>query len=50
NGDSSTRHTISAVALQTGDAIRLEGTPDGGDHAAFDYIEIDPARTNIGSR
>ncbi len=43
HGDNSTRHLVHSVALKPGDAIRIEGTPDGKDPAAFDYIEILPA-------
>jgi alpha-glucuronidase len=42
-GDTSTRRQINNVALRTGDEIRIEGTPDGGESAALDYIEITPA-------
>ncbi len=37
---SSTRRLIRGVALRKGDVIRVEGTPDGGERAAMDYIEI----------
>jgi alpha-glucuronidase len=41
DGSTSTRHIIhSAAALRPGDEIRIEGFPDGGESAAFDYIEI----------
>jgi alpha-glucuronidase len=43
NGDNSTRHTIRSVALKPGDVLRVEGTPDGKDPAALDYIELTPA-------
>jgi alpha-glucuronidase len=43
NGDNSTRRTFENVALNPGDTIRVEGTPDGQDPAAIDYIEITPA-------
>jgi alpha-glucuronidase len=43
NGDNSTRHTLENIALKPGDTIRIEGTPDGPDTAALDYIEITPA-------
>ncbi len=43
HGDNSTRHVIYDVALKTGDAIRIDGAPDGHDPAAFDYIETFPA-------
>jgi hypothetical protein len=26
--------------LRTGDEIEIEGTPDGGDSAALDYVEV----------
>jgi alpha-glucuronidase len=44
DGSSSTRRTTPAVALRTGDEIRIEGTPDGSEKAALDYIELLPAR------
>ena len=43
NGDNSTRRTIPNLALNPGDIIRIEGTPEGPDPAALDYIEITPA-------
>jgi alpha-glucuronidase len=43
NGDNSTRKTIPNVALKPGDTLRVEGTPDGKDPAALDYIELTPA-------
>jgi alpha-glucuronidase len=43
NGDNSTRHIIRSIDLKPGDTIRVEGTPDGSDPAALDYIEITPA-------
>ena len=43
DGSSSTRRTIDGIALRTGDEIRVEGIADGGDTAAFDYIEIEPS-------
>ncbi len=36
----SERREISGIALRPGDRIRIEGTPDGGDPAALDYVEI----------
>jgi alpha-glucuronidase len=42
DGSSSTRRTISGIALRPGDLIRIEGVSDGGDTAAFDYIELIP--------
>jgi alpha-glucuronidase len=48
NGDNSTRFTFRGddsrgVELKPGDVLRVEGTPDGADPAALDYIEIDAA-------
>ena len=43
DGTSSTRRTVNGVALRTGDEIRIEGFPDGGERAALDYIELLPA-------
>ena len=39
-GDTSTRRRIPALALRPGDQIRIEGLPDGHEHASFDYVEI----------
>lgn len=44
DGTSSTRRVVTGIALRPGDEIRLEGFPDGGEDAAFDYIEIRPER------
>jgi alpha-glucuronidase len=43
NGHTSTRRQVSRVALRPGDMVRIEATADGGDRAAIDYLEIDPA-------
>jgi alpha-glucuronidase len=43
NADSSTRHRIPNIALKTGDALRIEGRPDGPEHAALDYVEFNVA-------
>jgi alpha-glucuronidase len=43
HGDNSTRHIVYNVALKPGDTIRIDGSPDGKDPAAFDYIETFPA-------
>ncbi|HYL62767.1 MAG TPA: alpha-glucuronidase family glycosyl hydrolase [Candidatus Methylomirabilis sp.] len=43
NGDSSTRRRIPGITLQPGDLIRIEGVPDGEEHAPLDYIEIHSA-------
>ena len=40
--DTSTRRQIEGVALRPGDLIRIEGIPDGNEHAALDYVEILP--------
>lgn len=40
DGSSSTRRTTSGILLRKGDVIRIEGTPDGGETAALDYVEI----------
>jgi alpha-glucuronidase len=42
NGDNSTRFTARGIDLKPGDQLRVEGTPDGNDPAALDYIEIHP--------
>jgi alpha-glucuronidase len=42
-GDSSTRRQILGLALRPGDTIRIEGVPDGEEHAALDYIELYPS-------
>ncbi len=44
NGDNSTRHIVREVELHPGDTIRVEAAPQGDDHAALDYIQIEPAR------
>jgi alpha-glucuronidase len=46
HGDNSTRHIVENVPLKPGDTIRVEGTPDASDPAAFDYIEVLPATTD----
>jgi hypothetical protein len=40
NADSSARHRIPGITLNTGDALRIEGRPDGPEHAALDYVEF----------
>jgi alpha-glucuronidase len=42
NGHTSTRCTVSGVALRPGDQLRIEARPDGTDRAVLDYIEITP--------
>jgi alpha-glucuronidase len=44
DSSSSARRTMHGVALRPGDRIRIEGTPDAGDDAALDYLEIRPER------
>jgi alpha-glucuronidase len=41
-GDTSVRRRISWLALRPGDEIRIEGSPDGGEHAVIDYVELRP--------
>ncbi|HEX4757083.1 MAG TPA: alpha-glucuronidase family glycosyl hydrolase [Terracidiphilus sp.] len=43
NGDNSTRIIVREVELKPGNTLLAEGTPDGDDPAALDYIEIEPA-------
>jgi alpha-glucuronidase len=40
NGDNSTRYTARGVELKPGDVIHVDGTPDGADPAALDYVEV----------
>lgn len=40
NGDNSMRENIRNVVLKPGDVLRVEGTPDGQDPAALDYVEV----------
>jgi alpha-glucuronidase len=44
NGDSSTRRWTTGIPLRRGDEIRVEGIPDGDEHAPFDYLEIQPSQ------
>lgn len=41
-GDTSTRRSITGVALRPHDEVRIEGFPDGRDRAALDYVRIVP--------
>lgn len=43
DGHTSTRHITSAVALRSGDQIRIVGAPDGREPAPLDYVEITSA-------
>ena len=47
NGDNSTRHTVRGIELKSGDLLRVEGTSDGDDPAALDYIEIAPTASSM---
>jgi alpha-glucuronidase len=40
DSSTSTRRLIANVALRPGDEIRIEGTPQGGEVAGLDYIEV----------
>jgi alpha-glucuronidase len=40
DGSSSALHTIRGIQINKGAEIRIEGTPDGGETAALDYLEI----------
>jgi alpha-glucuronidase len=40
DSSSSALRAMDGIALRAGDEIRIEGTPDGGETAALDYIEI----------
>lgn len=40
---SSTRRTLTGVALRPGDEIRLSGVPNGSEQAVIDYLEIKSA-------
>ena len=46
SADSSVRRKIKGLALRPSDVIRIDGTPDRGDRAAVDYVEVvvSPAR------
>jgi alpha-glucuronidase len=47
NGDNSTRHTVRGIELKPGDLLRVEGTRDGDDPAALDYIEVEHAASPL---
>jgi alpha-glucuronidase len=44
HGDNSIRYTVRGVELKSGDVLRVEGTSDGSDPAALDYVEVMPSR------
>jgi alpha-glucuronidase len=43
DGHTSTRHVTSAVALHSGDVLRVVGAPEGKEPAPLDYLEIIPS-------
>lgn len=46
DGSSSTRRFIAGLALRPGDEIRILGTPDGGERAVLDYVEVYKSEEN----
>ena len=50
DGDSSTRRRVRVLTIHEGDEIRIEGTADGADPAALDYVEIRPSSEESASR
>jgi alpha-glucuronidase len=42
DGSTSTRFTLPRIELHPGDTIVLRGTPDGGEAAPVDYLELTP--------
>jgi alpha-glucuronidase len=44
NGHTSTRRTLSRVAMHSGDILKIVGHPDGGEPAGLDYVEFVPER------
>ena len=40
DGSTSTRFTVHGIELKPGDVLTLRGTPDGGEPAPVDYVEI----------
>ena len=46
DSSSSACRLIRGVALRKGDTILVEAAPDGGEHAALDYVELLPERPN----
>ncbi len=43
HGDNSIRFTLPSVGLKPGDVIQVQGSPQGEDPAALDYVEVAPA-------
>ena len=42
DGHTSTRFTLPDIELHTGDTLALRGTPDDGEAAPVDYLELTP--------
>ena len=47
DGHTSTRFTTPPIVLKPGDFLTLRGTPDGGELAPVDYIEITPSAREV---
>jgi alpha-glucuronidase len=45
NGQTATRRLVGPAQIRSGETIRVEATPDAGERAVLDYIEITAART-----
>jgi alpha-glucuronidase len=45
NGHTATRRLVGPAQIRSGETIRVEATPDGGERAVLDYVEITAART-----
>jgi alpha-glucuronidase len=45
NGHTATRRIVGNAQIRRGETIRVEGTPDAGERAVVDYVEITAART-----
>lgn len=43
NGHTSTRYVIPRLAIRPGDVLRLVGTPNDGEAAPVDYVQLTPA-------
>jgi alpha-glucuronidase len=48
DGSSSTRYVATGVTLRPGDRVQVEGTPDAGETAALDYVELRAAPASQG--
>jgi len=42
DSSASALYAMDGIALRPGDEIRIEGTPDGGETAALDYVDVVP--------